>query len=537
MIICKFFVLLNRLSRILVVRIFREKLPWFLFRNLTTILSYRNSSNQDTIVFWELGGLTEIAMKDAMLARSMEISGKKTLTIICDGTPRACIRRGIENKQLVAEWGETCKGCTHEMETRLNRLGSSYLRTSELISRNEIDYFENLTQKIELKDALSFNYLGVTVGQLAFSSTVRYMKGLICERADISGEQEEIFRLYFFAALINTCIAHRTCNLPNVRQGVTSHGCYSDYGPFVQTFMNSNTDVIFWESGYQKNAHYFSRANSLDGIQLRGIDDHTFDLAHPESKEEITHKLQEYFKNRYMHGLGNDVVFQTAEKIGSNIRSSGRSRIYLFCHISWDSVFDNNKMLFETPHQWLFETIQFAISHIEFDWVIKIHPSEVSDSTQLKTSDFIASKFPYLPNHIKVMSENDRTNILSFLDEIDLAITIYGTVGLELASFGKRVLCAGDAHYSNKGFTWDPKNKREYFDYILSLNSASKVSEFQMDLAQKYAYLSFIRSPFYFWSDSKSRAHWSSPTMLEMLKILFGLDKEHRRLKRWVFKE
>ena len=515
------------------IRYFREMTSWYLLRIFAS-RRIRNSDTEDTTIFWELGGFTEIAKKDAVLARSLEINGRKTLTIICDGAPRACMRRGIENQEAVTEWSKSCTGCTHEMETILKRTGSTYLTTSQLISRDELDYFEKFAKEIELGSAFTYRFLGVTVGEYAFSSTVRFMKGLLSERGNILGMSEEIFRIYFYAALVNTSIAQKVIKLNNVVQGVTSHGGYTDYGPFVQMFVKNKVDVVFWESGYQKNAHYFSRPNSIKKVQIRGVDKNRWNEVQAESSESINLELLAYFKKRYLSGTGNDVVLNSASLINLNSEQRIRKTIYLFCHVSWDAVFDTSNMLFETPHRWLSETIEFALLDIHYDWVIRVHPSEAEDTSQLKTSEYISVNFPNLPNHIKVMTEHDRTNIITLLPEIDLAITIYGTIGLELASLGKRVMCAGEAHYAEKGFTWDPKTKSEYFNFISSLKTAPMVPQFQVELAQKYAYLTFVAAPFYVWQDSAPRGHWSSPTLFEVFKIALGLDNENLRLRRWL---
>lgn len=234
MLLGKFVWLIRKSTQIHVVRMFREKLAWFFLRKFPSVRGMKNSRNLDTTVFWELGGFTEIAKRDAVLARSLAINGKRTLTIMCDGTPRACMRRGIENNLEAEEWSNFCLGCTHEMETVLKRTGSSYIPTSRLITSEKLEYFENFAKKIDLNEALTYRYLGVTIGDYAFSSTVRYMKGFLSERDEIFGEKEEIFRLYFFAALVNTFIADSVSNFKNVVQGVTSHGGYTDYGPFLQ---------------------------------------------------------------------------------------------------------------------------------------------------------------------------------------------------------------------------------------------------------------------------------------------------------------
>jgi hypothetical protein len=191
-------------------------------------------------------------------------------------------------------------------------------------------------------------------------------------------------------------------------------------------------------------------------------------------------------------------------------------------------------MIFETPNEWILETIRFALIHTEIDWFIRIHPGEMENESVVTTSSVIRQFFPKLPSHITLIDEFDRRNFLSLAKSINLVITIFGTVGIELAVFGKSVICAGDAFYGKKGFTIDPINKEDYFEKILLHCNDVALSDTKIALAKKYAYQFFLIEPKYFWKESKRDKHWDLPKIRSLLKIFFELDREHKNLIRYL---
>ncbi|MBK8550520.1 MAG: hypothetical protein IPL53_05430 [Ignavibacteria bacterium] len=52
------------------------------------------------IIVWELGGFGDLLKKNAIISKALNIRGYKTHFIICDGTPLACIQRGLEKMSL-----------------------------------------------------------------------------------------------------------------------------------------------------------------------------------------------------------------------------------------------------------------------------------------------------------------------------------------------------------------------------------------------------------------------------------------------------
>ena len=74
-----------------------------------------------------------------------------------------------------------------------------------------------------------------------------------------------------------------------------------------------------------------------------------------------------------------------------------------------------------------------------------------------------------------------------------MGVTVYGTGGLELSLLGKPVICAGEAHYGGKGFTYDGLTVQSYRQFLRQAPQLGLLSDEQKTRALKYAVVYFLR--------------------------------------------
>jgi hypothetical protein len=96
-----------------------------------------------------------------------------------------------------------------------------------------------------------------------------------------------------------------------------------------------------------------------------------------------------------------------------------------------------------------------------------------------------------LPDHVKLLPADTDINTRSLFPLIDYGLTVRGTIGLELPCFGIPVLLAGTGRYSGKGFTLDPPTREDYLRQLESLHLVPRLSEEQVLMAKKHAYVLF----------------------------------------------
>ena len=74
------------------------------------------------------------------------------------------------------------------------------------------------------------------------------------------------------------------------------------------------------------------------------------------------------------------------------------------------------------------------------------------------------------------------------IKNIDYVVTGRGTIGMEAASEGKKVVICGSAPYSNCGIVFNPKTKKKYFDCLLNINNLKFDKEEIKKLSRKLVY-------------------------------------------------
>ena len=195
--------------------------------------SIRLNNASPLIIIWELGGFPQILAKNAIISLALNLRRFKTHFIICDGTPSACIQRDLENGKDINEWESKCQNCLTEMLKKANQYGMKYSLLKDYINKNQLFEFNKMVNEIQINDIINLKYLGVAVGELAWSSINRFMKGCLVDFNKMNSEDESIYKQYLYAALVNTFIANRVLEEHNPISVFMSHGIYVDYAPAV----------------------------------------------------------------------------------------------------------------------------------------------------------------------------------------------------------------------------------------------------------------------------------------------------------------
>src|SRR6188508_1913182 len=62
------------------------------------------------VLVWDLGNFPAIVARNGLFATALKVRGERIHTILCDGTPVACIQRGVEKAETLPEWPRRCGG-------------------------------------------------------------------------------------------------------------------------------------------------------------------------------------------------------------------------------------------------------------------------------------------------------------------------------------------------------------------------------------------------------------------------------------------
>lgn len=482
------------------------------------------------IIVWELGGFGDLLKKNAIISKALNIRGYKTHFIICDGTPLACIQRGLEKNEPVEDWGLKCTNCLRWMKYAADQYSVEYSLAGEYIDDRKKEELKILSETLPLQEIFHYKYQGVDVGMLAWSSVVRYMKGFLIEKKDLKTEDEMLLRKYFYAGLVNTFIADEVIKKFRPVSIYGSHGVYVDYAPPILLAFLKGISAIIWSSGFKDFFHYFTVPKKPNKMEFRGITDSEWKkrketpLSYEENKT-----LDAYIHNRFNKGNKRDFLNVTLPESAGDLRKklgfgNDKKIVCLFLHVSWDLSFDLSKMIFNNANEWLYETLKTIFEIKDVNWIIRVHPGEKVSGSLYTNDDFIKENFKTIPGHVRILWSDSEINSLGLYKLIDAGITLFGTMGAELPILGKPIISGGEAHFSDKGFTIDAKSKEEYFELLKNISNLNKLSIEQIDLARKYAFSYFVQRQIPINIIEKSEGHFGNIDLKKLHHLCRGND-------------
>jgi hypothetical protein len=167
----------------------------------------------------------------------------------------------------------------------------------------------------------------------------------------------------------------------------------------------------------------------------------------------------------------------------------------IYAHIFWDATFFYGDSLYDDYRQWFIDAVRQANLNDRVNWILKLHPvnvwrKEVDDveSTTYAEMDALAQAGIVPAAHVKPMMPDTDVSSWSLFKVSDYCVTVRGTVGIENAILGKRVIVAGDGHYSQCGFTLNPASVQEFREMLSHIETIEPPPEEHRERALRYAY-------------------------------------------------
>lgn len=451
-----------------------------------------------TILIWRgPGGITASLNIEMLFANAFRERGAKVIFFVCDGSSLGCVMRTLAKDPKVENWSERCPRCRENATRVFEASGFEYHTTTEYITDADRKELRQLAETYPLDDLLHYKYEDVEVGLFAEAATIRFLKGMDISRADPYFQQ--LLREYFFTALINTVAAKQVEQMFQPDKIFFQHGIYVDWGPFYRVMIDAGIPTTVWMRGYLRNHFYLRTDTKDDEYHMYFPQNNEIEkrLNTPLTKAQKT-ELAAYLKDRETGANLTVKLFTTTpeekEKVRQQLGFKNDKPIWaLFTHLNWDAQFSFEAMVYPDTTTWALETVKMMIENDDVNWLVKVHPAELSLGTSKGAYQAIMEKFPNLPDHIKVLPPNTPLNTYGILPLIAGGLTISGTIGMELALKGKPAILAGVAHYGERGFTYDHNEIVPYQNTIKNIAAIPLLTEEQRLRAERYCHWFFIR--------------------------------------------
>lgn len=365
----------------------------------------------------------------------------------------------------------------------------------------QIDTFEKL---------MEYTYKGVKVGKYICSSLIRKTHD-----GSVNMQDESIRKLiceYGIEASIHTVAANYIYDTYKPDAVLFLERGYTPYGEFFDIALERKLDVVQWCGSHRNNSLMLKR------YSIHNQDQHPASLSHKtwdflkkmkwgeKEAEEIKQELyQNYSSGQWFSEVGTHFHSKLieAEEVKKRIGlDPAKKTSMIFPHLFWDATFFWGEDIFANYREWFVEAVKAACKNTRVNWVVKLHPANLVKLARDRFTGELIEKVSIresigeLPPHIKLMEPNTKISTYSLFQIMDYCLTVRGTIGIEAAMFGIPVFTAGTGRYDGHGFTIDSGSKENYLQKIARIQEYDRLTDEQVELAQKFAYGTFLLRPF-----------------------------------------
>lgn len=282
---------------------------------------------------------------------------------------------------------------------------------------------------------------------------------------------------------------------------VIPNGTILEMGAVYQVAKNLDIPVVTFEFGDQRERIWIAQ----DAEIMRHETDALWKARGDQPlSEDALEKLQNLFSARQDAKTWQNFARQwqdTPTEGGATVRKKlgldDRPVVLLATNVLGDSLTLGRQVFSESMAEWIQRTVTYFAEREDVQLVIRVHPGEMLiHGTSMM--DVVREALGEIPPQIHLVAPDEKVNTYDITDITDLGLVYTTTVGLEMALRGIPVVVAGQTHYRNRGFTQDPASWETYFEVLNSLLAdlkSARLTQEQVELAWRYAYLFFFAFP------------------------------------------
>jgi hypothetical protein len=287
---------------------------------------------------------------------------------------------------------------------------------------------------------------------------------------------------------------------------------YTPYGEFFDLALTQERDVLQWCGSHNQNFLTLKRYSwDTANNHPSSVSDKTWQMlkampwGEPQAERVRKEVFQNYASGQWYSEVGtqfNKRMFEKRDIMNQLGLDPAKKTAIVFPHLFWDATFFYGVDLFTNYREWFLEVVKAACKNTRVNWILKLHPANVvklkrdgyeGELVELST---IREHIGTLPPHVKILKPDSPINTYSLFSIMDYCLTVRGTIGIEAALYGKTVLTAGTGRYEAHGFTIDSVDRSDYLEKLARLETLPAPTREQTELAEKFAYGTFVLRPF-----------------------------------------
>jgi len=360
-----------------------------------------------------------------------------------------------------------------------------------------------------VEDVLNVQHAGARVGKFALSTTFRSLR---VGRLDFSAAQTRLtLAAHLAAGIARADAAGRILQQAAPEVALFMGNRYTGQGELMDVALERGVDVLTWFDAHRSSSLMLKRYRLANRDRHHGsISDETWEMLRAmawtkECDEALRRELHDNYAAGDWYSRGgtqaNKSIVSSEDVRARLSLDSAKKTAVIFPHIVWDATLFWGTDLFNNYEDWLVETVRAACGNPRVNWIIKIHPAHVAKSAMERydgePAEMVAirERVGPLPAHVRVIPPETDINTFSLFAIMDYCLTVRGTIGIEAASFGVRVLTAGTGRYDHRGFTEDSATREQYLAQVSAIEQLTPLSAAERALAQRFAYGALVLRP------------------------------------------
>ena len=307
--------------------------------------------------------------------------------------------------------------------------------------RSEIE-FRKIIKKIKnKKDILDIKIKNVIIGDIIYDS---YLRKYALSTIDLNKKN---FQIFLHDVIQNFFFWDDYLKKNNVKVILTSHFSY------VHSLNARIATSLYGINCYIAHISYIKKISPSNHFKFNKKKFLKFMKSDKNYRKKIIYRTKKYIS--YIKK-----TYNFNEKILSSCLNSKKVNILIAAHSFDDAPHNFGKFMFVDCYDWIKEHGDFS-QNKNFNWYIKGHPNDRINN--LETIKLFCKKYK---NFNYVDPNMSFRNIFNKY-KINLALTVYGSIGPELALFNIPTISCCKTHFWGEfNFIKNFDNKKKYFTYL-----------------------------------------------------------------------
>ena len=413
------------------------------------------------------------------ITHAFQTRGYKPILASCHGVLPHCFRREVHDDSE-----GMCVNCRHKSDAHMDAYGFEPTTMVEYIPDG---FYPDLpADDGELR---SYSYRSVDVSRYALATTRRNLRKF---SIDLNvPEDREAFIQNLQAAVYLAEFTHQVIDARDIVATVGNHPAYNYAGVLLAAAESRDVPAVSYAGGYlRKDSIIFGNQSNRKGFTLFSDHERTVEFIQDELDAEQRQQVEKYMAGRRDGSTIRELNDYTrGADTGLDIDSDGPI-VGMFTNLIWDGSLSDCAITFDSPLDWVKQTVEGMAEFPDITLVVKPHPAEAHRGTEESVADWAGANVT-IPDNVHFLEADTDVSPYEVFPTLDLGLVYNSTVGLEMLYEGVPVVVSGDTHYRELGFTYDPATPSEYFDLLDTLDELT-LTESQQRLVERYAYFLLV---------------------------------------------